>query len=184
MDADDVNEEGDRTCLGSLEYLYVYYMKNLVTIWRGPMQKGSLSSLKSLTLRTCPKLTSIFTLELLDNLVSLVELSVEDCPAMVSLVSCTHSAHSETSTYLPMLKKLSLHYLPELSCIYSGLQVAPRIEWLSFFDCPNLRCLELSIKEVKRIRGQRNWWEALEWSRGRPENLDDIFVPIDASAVP
>ncbi|PKI74901.1 hypothetical protein CRG98_004673 [Punica granatum] len=87
-DGEDFGEQGDRICLGSLKYLYVYYVKNLEAIWRGPVQKGSLSCLKSLTLRTCPKITSIFTRELLENLCNLEELTLEDCPALVSLVSC------------------------------------------------------------------------------------------------
>jgi hypothetical protein len=47
--------------LGSLEYLYIYYMKNLRRIWEGTVQPKCLSLLKSLTLRTCPQLTTIFT---------------------------------------------------------------------------------------------------------------------------
>ncbi|XP_020533296.1 disease resistance protein RPV1 isoform X2 [Jatropha curcas] len=39
--------------LVSLEYLYICYMKNLRSIWKGPMKNGGLFSLKSLTLRDC-----------------------------------------------------------------------------------------------------------------------------------
>ncbi|OWM84850.1 hypothetical protein CDL15_Pgr027637 [Punica granatum] len=42
IDGEDFGKESDRICLGSLEYLYVYYMRNLETIWRGPVQKRSL----------------------------------------------------------------------------------------------------------------------------------------------
>jgi len=43
----------------SLEYLCIYYMKNLRSIWRGPSQTWSLCFLEYLTLRTCPRLTTI-----------------------------------------------------------------------------------------------------------------------------
>ncbi|OWM84860.1 hypothetical protein CDL15_Pgr027647 [Punica granatum] len=143
----------------------------------GLVQKGSLSSLKPLTLRTCPKLTSVFTQEPLDNLFNLEELSIEDCPAVMSLVGCIHSACSETSTYLPMRKKLSLHYLTELSSICSGLQVAPRIEWLSSYDCPNLKCLELSVKEMKRIKGPEELVGRLGVEQRSTGELGRYFCP-------
>lgn len=184
IDTEDFIEEGDNITLGSLEYLYVYYMKSLETIWRGPVQKGSLSCLKSLTLRTCPKLTCIFTQELLESLHNLEELIVEDCPSLISLVSYKHLAYSETYSYLPVLRKMSLHYLPKLTSISSGQQVAPKIEWLSFYDCPDLKSLDLSLQELKRIRGERIWWEGLEWNGDCPDKLDDIFVPITSCAVP
>lgn len=181
---EDFKEEGDGITLGSLEYLYVYYMKNLEAIWRGPVPKGSLSCLKSLTLRTCPRVISIFTPELLENLCNLEELVVEDCPGLSSLVSCKYSGQSEAPLYMPALRKMSLHYLPELTSISGGLQIAPRVEWLSFYDCPNLKSLDLSVREVKRIRGQRDWWESLEWTGDRPDNLDTLSVTIDACTIP
>lgn len=181
---EDFKEEGDGITLGSLEYLYVYYMKNLEAIWRGPVPKGSLSCLKSLTLRTCPRVIRIFTPELLENLCNLEELVVEDCPGLSSLVSCKYSGQSEAPFYMPALRKMSLHYLPELTSISGGLQIAPRVEWLSFYDCPNLKSLDLSVREVKRIRGQRDWWESLEWTGDRPDKLDTLSVTIDACTIP
>jgi hypothetical protein len=29
------------------------------------------------------------------------------------------------------------------------------------------------------VRLERTWWEALEWSNGRPGYLDEIFVQTD-----
>ncbi|XP_059448841.1 uncharacterized protein LOC132180018 isoform X2 [Corylus avellana] len=168
--------------LGSLEYLYIYYMKNLRRIWEGPVQPKCLSLLKSLTLRTCPQLTTIFTTCLLDNLCNLEELTVEDCPSIKTLVSCKISAEPKTSDFLPNLKRISLHYMPGLVSISSGLHIAPRLECLSFYNCPNLKHLlieEVSSKDLKKIKGEWNWWVALKWRCGRPSYLDDIFVPIN-----
>ena len=44
----------EKIVLGSLEYLYVYYMKSLRSIWEGSVQQNSLFLLKSFTLRTSP----------------------------------------------------------------------------------------------------------------------------------
>jgi disease resistance protein RPS2 len=165
--------------LGSLEYLYIYYMKNLRSIWKGPVKPKSLSLLKYLTLRTCPQLTTIFSKGLLDNLCNLEKLTVDDCPSIKTIVSCETSAEHKTSLFLPNLKRMSLHYVPELISISSGLHIAPRLEWLSFYNCPNLKHLlieEVSSKHLKCIAGERSWWEAL--GVRRPLYLDKIFVPI------
>jgi len=168
---------------GLLRYLCIYYMKNLRSIWRGPSRPWSLHFLKYLTLRTCPRLTTIFTKGIIDNLRNLEELTVDDCPSITTIVSCETSAELKTSHhFLPDLKRMSLHYVPELISISSGLKIAPSLEWLSFYNCPKLKKLlnaEVSSKHLTHIKGERSWWEALEWRSGRPSHLDDIFVPID-----
>ncbi|XP_075652497.1 uncharacterized protein LOC142622828 [Castanea sativa] len=175
--------DAERIVLGSLEHLYIYYMKSLRSIWEGPVQQSSLFLLKSLTLSTCPQLTTIFTQGLLDNLCNLGELKVEYCHSIKSIVSCEISAEHGTSYFLPNLKKISLHCVPGLVSISNGLHIAPKLEWLSFYNCPNLKnplIDEVSSQDLKKIRGERRWWEALEWSNGRPGYLDEIFVPIEA----
>ena len=194
IDDIDVDEEDDisnivsgscgteKIVLGSLEYLYIYYMKSLRSIWEGSIQQNSLFLLKSLTLRTCPQLTTIFTQGLLDNLCNLEELKVEDCPSVESIVSCGDSAKHRTSYFLPNLKKISLHYMPGLVSISSGLHIAQQLEWLSLYNCPNLKnpfIDEVSSQDLKKIKGERSWWEALEWSNSCPGYLDEIFVPTD-----
>jgi disease resistance protein RPS2 len=180
---DDSNEVvSEKIVLGSLEYMYVYYMKSLWSIWEGSVQRNSLCLLKSLTLVTCPQLTTIFTQGLLANLCNLEELKVEDCPSINSLVSFEISAEHKASDFLPNLKKISLHYMPGLVSISGGLHIAPKLEWLSFYNCPNLKnplIDEVSTQDLKKIKGERSWWEALEWSNGCPGYLDEIFVQID-----
>jgi Leucine-rich repeat (LRR) protein len=166
-----------------LQYMCIYYMKNLRSIWRGPLRPWSLYFLKYLTLRTCPRLTTIFTEGIIDRLCNLEELTVDDCPSITTIVSCETSAELKTSYHsLPKLKRMSLHYVPELISISSGFKIAPCLQWLSFYNCPNLKKLwdaEEFRKSLKRIEGEISWWEALYWGSGRPSHLDDIFVPID-----
>jgi disease resistance protein RPS2 len=172
----------EKIVLGSLEYMYIYYMKSLRSIWAGSVQQNSLFHLKSLALRTCPQLTTIFTQGLLANLCNLEQLKVEDCPSINSIVSSKISAEHKTSCFLPNLKKISLHYMPGLVSISSGLHIAPKLEWLSFYNCPKLKnpfIEEVSSQDLKKIKGERSWWEALEWRNGHPGFLDEIFVPID-----
>ncbi|KAL0013064.1 hypothetical protein SO802_000133 [Lithocarpus litseifolius] len=172
----------EKIVLGSLEYMYVYYMESLRSMWEGPLQPDSFACLKSLTLCTCPQLTTIFTPGLLANLCKLKELKVDDCCSIKSIVSRDVTVEHKGSYFLPELKKISLHYVPELDSISNGLHIAPKLEWLSFYDCPKLKnplVGEVSSQCLKKIKGETSWWEALEWSNGRPGYLDEIFVPID-----
>ena len=181
--ARDVNED---TVLGSLQYLSIHYMKNLRSFWKGPVQKGCLSSLKSLALHTCPQLTTIFTLDLLENLNILEELVIENCPKIISLV--THELPAGeiqlcSIEHLPKLKKISLHYMHELVSISSGLHIAPKVEWMSFYGCPNLKTLspmDVSSSNLKGIIGEVDWWNELT-GNVQPENLDSIFVPVEGA---
>ena len=178
--AGDANEE---TVLGSLRYLSIHYLKNLRSILKGPVQKGCLSSLKSLALHTCPQLTTVFTWDLLENLNILEELVIENCPKIISLV--THELPAEeiqlcSIEHLPKLKKISLHYMHELISISSGLRIAPKVEWMSFYGCPNLKTLspmDVSSSNLKGIIGEVDWWNELTWDVQK-ENLDSIFVPV------
>ncbi|KAJ9687195.1 hypothetical protein PVL29_015876 [Vitis rotundifolia] len=178
----DAGNDGD-VLLGSLEYLNLHYMKNLRSIWKGPLCQGSLFSLKSLVLYTCPQLTTIFTFNLLKNLGNLEELVVEDCPEINSIV--THDVPAEFLPrwicYLPNLKKISLHYLPKLISFSSGEPIAPMLEWLSVYDCPRFRTLGLLRRNLKVIIGERDWWNALLWKKSEQlwlSNRPSIFVPI------
>ncbi|KAK2632208.1 hypothetical protein EUGRSUZ_L01864 [Eucalyptus grandis] len=133
--------------LRSLEYLYIRCMKSLRCIYNGPLHRGCLSHLKSLSLVKCHQLTVIFTPGLLDNLESLEELEVLDCPLVLSLVRCEDTSIYENidtsiyeSTYfLPKLKKISLVSLPELISISEDLHIAPNLGAIKIADCSNIK---------------------------------------------
>lgn len=171
----------EKIVLGSLEYLYVYRMKSLRSLWNGQLQWKSLFLLKSLTFHTCPQLTTIFVPGFLDKLCKLEELTVKDCPSIRSLVSCEITAEHKTSNVLPNLKRIALHYMPELDSISSGLHIAPKLEYSSFYDCNNLKnpFIEgISSKDLKKIEGEESWWKELKWSNGGQDYYDKFFVPI------
>ncbi|KAF5951975.1 hypothetical protein HYC85_009919 [Camellia sinensis] len=190
-----IDEGGDYKCesdvderlvLGSLEYLGIYYMKNLRSVYNGPIVKGCLSKLKFLRFRTCTSLNSIFTPGLLGNLENLEELIVEDCPKIKSLVS-HESTMVESTHFLPALKKMSLLELPELVSISSGLCIAPKLERLVIFYCPKLESLStINSKDLKVIKGESEWWDSLMWNESEwsesssycQDYLASIFVPL------
>ncbi|XWS67445.1 hypothetical protein CRYUN_Cryun04dG0007000 [Craigia yunnanensis] len=179
--------EEEHDSLENLQYLNIYYMKNLWSIWRRPVRKNCLASLKFLGVHACPKLTTIFLPDLLVNLVKLEELIVEKCPRLTSLVNLTDhsSSNSATDCFLPGLKKISLLYLPELVSVSSGLRIAPELERVGFYNCPKLESLstrEISSENLRVIKGESGWWEALKWKESewgsRLDNLHGIFSPI------
>ncbi|KAK6930488.1 NB-ARC [Dillenia turbinata] len=146
----------------SLEYLGSFYLWNLMRIWKGPAPPGSLSGLKVLVVHACPRLTCILTISMLSILPNLEELAVEDCPAIEVIIS--EDAETSTSTnWLPRLKKLTLHYLPKLSCIWKGSW--PPIEQMSFYHCPSLRSLGMHhvLDTIVEIKAEKEWWDKLEW---------------------
>ncbi|XP_021285941.1 disease resistance protein At4g27190-like [Herrania umbratica] len=178
-----------QNALGNLQDLCIYYMKNLVSIWRGPVHKHCLASLKFLALHKCPKLSIIFSPDLVANLANLAELIVEHCPQLTSLVSLIGHASSNSATqpncFLPSLKRISLLYLPNLVRISSGLRIAPELEKVGFYNCPKLKSLspmEMSSENLKVIKGESRWWEALEWKNSewgnRLDYLHGIFSPL------
>uniref|UniRef100_A0A2N9F8H6 Disease resistance protein At4g27190-like leucine-rich repeats domain-containing protein n=1 Tax=Fagus sylvatica TaxID=28930 RepID=A0A2N9F8H6_FAGSY len=181
IDVDPDDERWD-ACVEAIVY-EVFTLKRHATAKKlSNFGARNMEKLKCLVMGECNELTTIFTQGLLANLCNLEELKVEDCPSIYSIVSCKISAELKTSDFLPNLKKISLHYMPGLVSISSGLHIAPKLEWLSFYDCPNLKnplIDEVSTQDLKKIKGERSWWEALEWSIGCPGFLDEIFVPIN-----
>ncbi|WKA00510.1 hypothetical protein VitviT2T_018856 [Vitis vinifera] len=165
-------------------------MKNLRSIWKGPLGWRSLSHLKALVLHTCPQLTTIFTWNEAFYLINLEELVVEDCPKIESIVVTPDPTATEPrlwrARYLFLkLRKISLHYMTKLVSFSNGLRISPILQWMSFYDCPSLKTLspeEVHSNELKVIIGGAEWWRELKWNKSewlQPPNLDAIFHPIE-----
>ncbi|KAL6328823.1 hypothetical protein AAG906_003840 [Vitis piasezkii] len=57
--------------------------------------------------------------------------------------------------------------MPKLVNISSGLPIAPKLEWMSFYNCPCLGTLsdkEFCSNSINVIIGEAAWWRSLEWS--------------------
>ncbi|KAF2320064.1 hypothetical protein GH714_022851 [Hevea brasiliensis] len=137
----------------SLEYLYIYCARSLRSIWEGRLDNSGFKVLKYLVLYMCPQLTTIFTPGSLANLSSLEELTVDDCSRVTSLVSGS-DCENEIKLVLPALKKISLRFLAELDNISDVVCISPRLEWMNFYHCPNLK--SLPIGKVFQPNGGRS----------------------------
>ncbi|GLT85745.1 hypothetical protein SLE2022_039230 [Rubroshorea leprosula] len=172
--------------LVNLQYLHIFYLKNLVSIWRTPTNdKQCLSGLKFLALHMCPKLSVIFSPAMLANLGKLELLIVKDCPEVTSVVSLTSNESTDRSLYLPSLKRILLLYLPKLLSISGGFRIAPNLEKAGFYNCPKLESLsrvEMSSGFLQVIRGESKWWEALKWNKSQWgtgfDYIQSIFSPV------
>lgn len=188
----DGGKSSEGSALLNLEYLHIYLLESLVTIWRNPNNHHSLSRLKVLALHECLKLTAVFSVPLLHNLKELEVLTVDDCPEVISLVSLPMPNdvppfdYANVHHFLPKLKTLLLLWLPNLVTISSGLSIAPKLENMGVYDCPKLESIstmELSSDSLEVIKGEKKWWEALKWDESEWESikigyLHSIFSPI------
>ncbi|KAM7481222.1 hypothetical protein LguiB_005805 [Lonicera macranthoides] len=180
VDGGDLYQErdnGGKPVLGSLRYLSVHYMKNLQSIWKGPIVSHCLSSLEILALHTCPELTTIFNLALLRNLINLKELTVENCPKVKSLVSADPSGLESDSDFLPALEKILLVDLPELVSISGGLPIGPKLESIFFSNCPMLKNLfptDFCSKYMHDIKAESEWSKALDSSSSETDYMSFI----------
>ncbi|KAF2320190.1 hypothetical protein GH714_025184 [Hevea brasiliensis] len=162
----------------SLEYLYIYCARSLRSIWEGRLDNSGFKVLKYLVLYMCPQLTTIFTPGSLANLSSLEELTVDDCSRVTSLVSGS-DCENEIKLVLPALKKISLHFLAELDNISDVVCISPRLEWMNFYHCPNLKSLPIGKvfhAKWRQIKGEESWWQASEWQYTEQDSWKGIFT--------
>ncbi|KAF7114852.1 hypothetical protein RHSIM_RhsimUnG0074300 [Rhododendron simsii] len=165
--------DGDYECPSSgdnkpilqwLRHLSIHYMKNLESLWQGSIPQHSLSLLRSLTLHTCPNLTTIFTPDMLVNLHLLEELMVEDCPKIRSIVT-QEDANMKSGHFCRSLRKLALLDLPQLVTISGPLCLGEEVDSLFVYNCPMLESLDTAETSQKycKIIGEKEWWDSLKW---------------------
>ncbi|KAK1385745.1 hypothetical protein POM88_023480 [Heracleum sosnowskyi] len=160
----------------SLQYLAIHYLKKLEEIWRGPGVYCCMQTLKVLVVNMCPNLKTIFPQVGLGDLVNLEEIRVEDCPEIKTLIDAADLS-------LPRLKKLSLLSLPEMVSISSGLSIGKKLENIVIYDCPKLKrlpCVGVGSKVVVEIKGESEWWNALEWSSSQPYGFSELHIDEDS----
>ncbi|GLT58225.1 hypothetical protein SLA2020_311360 [Shorea laevis] len=168
----------------NLQYLHIYSLENLVSIWRTPTNdKQCLSGLKFLALHACPKLSVIFSSVLLAKLGKLEVLVVKDSPEVTHVVSLSsNESVDHLGSYLPSLRRVSLLYLPKLVSISSRFQIAPKLEKIGIYNWPKLKGLskrEMSSGDLKIIKGESKWWEAMKWKKSdQLDHLQSIFCRI------
>ncbi|KAL3503410.1 hypothetical protein ACH5RR_037859 [Cinchona calisaya] len=177
--------------LQNLELLELIKLPSLVELceWESicgaTLPCGTLSCLKSFCIHSCPSMTKLFTLRLLQHLQNLEVINISSCYQLEEIVvddqeECTTStstpSSSNSSSILPKLRKLSLDDLPKLSNFYEGTIFCDSIERVVIRYCPNLKRLPFffptvagqlspppTLKVIEILELEREWWESLEW---------------------
>ncbi|XP_022761545.1 LOW QUALITY PROTEIN: disease resistance protein At4g27190-like [Durio zibethinus] len=171
------SEEGTES-VSCLEYLSIHYSWSLTSIWKGVVPKGSFAALRTLSLYACPKLTYVFKSSMLQFISNLEELLVDDCEAIEKIISMEEVKESCCIS----LKSLTLQYLPKLVHIWEDAQTRLLFEYISVYDCPQLKqiCKDLELKQtLKEIRAEKDWWDELVWEEnGVRLHFEAIFTPI------
>ncbi|XP_077231944.1 disease resistance protein At4g27190-like [Tasmannia lanceolata] len=177
MDWNGLQEE--TTALPNLELLDLSSLPNLRSLWEGSMPPGTLSSLTELNLSGCEKLRKLFSWRRinLQQLPNLQELYVWYCSELEDIIVNEEEKVDQLQyddddddalpLLLPKLRFLNLYDLPQLGSICKGVSLAfPALEVIYLERCPNIKRLPVGIKKAPnlwKIRGEREWWEALEW---------------------
>ncbi|XP_034679041.1 probable disease resistance protein At4g27220 [Vitis riparia] len=185
-------------CIASLNWLFLQDLQSLRVLFKLRLSDiVSCSSLKSLYVSYCDNLKHLFTPELVKyHLKNLQRIHVGNCRQMEDLIVAAEVEEEEEEEVInqrhnlilcfPNLQSLTLEYLPELKSIWKGTMTCDSLQ-LTVWNCPELRRLPLSVQindgsgerrastpPLKQIRGQKEWWDGLEWSTPHAKS---IFEP-------
>ncbi|CDP16609.1 unnamed protein product [Coffea canephora] len=160
---------------------------------------GTFSSLRKLWISGCHNMKQLFTVQPLQNLQNLEILEVNDCEGLEEIavdgngvgqgggegIQLTSSEGATANVILPKLWWLRLTRLPQLKNIFKAAMICESIWSISIADCPNLKRLPWFLSTIDgppsppstlEIRGEKEWWESLEWDNSYPKDaLDPLF---------
>ncbi|KAJ9682210.1 hypothetical protein PVL29_018203 [Vitis rotundifolia] len=151
-----------------LESLILWTLENLEEVWHGPIPMESFGNLKTLNVRSCPKLKFLLLFSTARGLSQLEEMTIKDCDAMQQIIAyekeseIKEDGHVGTNLQLfPKLRSLKLKSLPQLINFSSELQTTsspslsrnvrsedsffnhkvsfPKLEKLTLKDLPKLK---------------------------------------------
>nr|GMC55565.1 probable disease resistance protein At1g12290 isoform X2 [Ipomoea batatas] len=171
----------------SLEVLTLILLPNLISVCKGEdvilSDNCTFSSLKHLEIFGCDSMKKLLPYALLQNLKNLEKLDVRYCSQLEVVIGGVggdgeEEGSSNTPIYLPKLKELYLHNLPELKSICNGREmICPSIEKISIWRCTNVKrmpsflpineateqpYIPSSFPKIELYEDEKEWWESLE----------------------
>ena len=121
--------------------LHLINLPKLVSICKGSIDPTSLNRLKTLTLKSCPNLKSLFPEDMIRPLCCLQDLKVEDCSELKELIEVGSLVQTVAFS---KLENMELSNLPKLVSICKGLIDSTSLNSLTTLtlkSCPKLNCL-------------------------------------------
>ncbi|XP_062208126.1 probable disease resistance protein At1g61300 isoform X2 [Phragmites australis] len=154
-------------------HLYGYHPLKLefLTFWNLPrLEKISLEHLQNLRVLTVGKTYQLRDLSCILKLPYLEHLNVSFCNKLKQLVDIQNASTVKVRDQAPVqgfqqLRILQLYSLPSLDSFCNSRLDFPSLEYIDVFSCPKLKKLPFGheTNKLKRIRGERTWWDNLEW---------------------
>ncbi|CDP17477.1 unnamed protein product [Coffea canephora] len=194
--------------LQNLQALKLNNLPNLVGLFYWEIEAyflplGIFSSLTKLWISYCHNMKQLFTMQLLQNLKNLEDLEIRNCEGLKEIAADNNgvgkggkegiqltSSEATTTIILPKLKRLHLTWLPQLKNICTAAMICNSITEIEMFGCPKVKRLPLFLLTINglpfvpstlhKIRGDKEWWESLEWENPSAKNaLDPFFTTTD-----
>ena len=169
----------------SLKHLFVGRCHNLKHLFTAELVKYHLQNLHSIFVFDCSELEDII-------IVAEPEAAAEE--EEEGIIS-SEMNNDLTLLRFPNLQSLKLEQLPKLKRIWKqyGKMTCDSLQQLSVLDCPKLQRLPLSMEAttngdgdgerkassppLKEIRGEKEWWDEVEWE---PKSLfQSLFIPLE-----
>ncbi|XP_031249391.1 disease resistance protein RPS5-like [Pistacia vera] len=160
--------EGEAKLLSSLEYLNLEWLPKLSHIWKGDHQSISLRNLKDVELKSCNKLTKIFSPTLLQSLICLEKINIVYCHNLEEIFEKKEALDEElertiTSPSLGNLTSMDISWCLELKNLFSLsiVKCLVKLKYLHLWSCSRLQEIVTNEKGEKEASIERIMFPSL-----------------------
>ncbi|XP_058106507.1 disease resistance protein SUMM2-like [Magnolia sinica] len=174
--------------LPSIQYLDLMDLPNLRGLCEGVSMPGSFACLRDLVVSRCHVLENVMSLELFQKLQCLESICIEECSEMEEVIKGEEEGDSNnnnnTIILLPNLKSFVLNNLGKLKSVCKRVIFCPSLIEINITGCPWLKKIPLSFGNSTsvvsgQIKGNKEWWDALEWDDPNTKTLLPLFQEED-----
>ncbi|KAM3741664.1 hypothetical protein ACB098_07G013400 [Castanea mollissima] len=154
--------------LPNLEKFRLFKMKNLNSISELAGHLGlRVNSLKSIEVRSCHQMKYLLSCgDFIQTLPNLEEIEVTHCENFEELFNYESGQNISPDPMVPKLRILQLENLPKFKTLCRYEETWPCLEQVVVRGCKGLRRLPFTNQNagtIKEIKGESEWWDALEW---------------------
>ncbi|KAM3693839.1 hypothetical protein ACJW31_07G014600 [Castanea mollissima] len=154
--------------LPNLEKFRLSRMENLNSISELASHLGlRVNSLKSIEVYHCPQMKYLVSYgDFIQTLPNLEEIKVNHCENFEELFNYESGQNISPDSMVPKLRILQLWDLPIFKTLCRYEETWPCLEQVAVQKCKGLRRLPLTNQNagtIKEIKGESEWWDALEW---------------------
>ncbi|KAJ8760387.1 hypothetical protein K2173_015054 [Erythroxylum novogranatense] len=143
-----------------LKVMKISHLHSIKMLWHNQLSQDSFCNLKTLKVKHCQKLQSIFPSTTLRRLQNLESLIVIDCHSVVEIFDVQGDNVKETPAGRAGLRNIQLSRLPKLKNLWSkdpeGILTYKNIQSVSIFNCANLKSvfpasLAKGLEQLKQL---------------------------------